>query len=265
MTNEELVLRIKAGDREAVPALWEQVRRLCFLILRRFAAGHEENLAAHGVTMEDLKQEAFLGMLEAVDSFSPGKELAFVTYLAHPIRKRARELCGLRTRREKPLDSARSLEEPIGKEITLGDALEDKGARNTLESVLDDVFRDELREAMEECLDTLPADWGLTIRARYFTGLTFKEIGKRAGCAPETVRQKERQAIRRMGCGNNLRRLSPFMDELRTARAYRGTGLSAFRYAGSSTERTALWAIERTEERRKRTYGQSVPTQGGRG
>ena len=210
MTNEELVLRVKAGDREAVPALWEQVRRLCFLILRRFAAGHEERLAAHGVTMEDLEQEAFLGMLKAVNSFSPGKGLAFVSYLAYPIRNRARELCGLRSHRRDSLNHAESFADSIGDDegkITLGDTLEDKGAGNALESVLDDVFRDELREALEECLGTLPTDWEQAVRARYFDGLTFKEIGKQTGCTSETVRQRERQAIRRMGTGGNLRRL----------------------------------------------------------
>ena len=100
MTNEELAMKVKAGDREAVPALWEQVRRLCLLILRRFAVGHEENLAAHGVTMEDLEQEAFLAVLDAVEAYTPG--LAFVSYLAYPIRNRAGALCGLRTRWRSP-------------------------------------------------------------------------------------------------------------------------------------------------------------------
>ena len=103
MTNKEFAMKVKA-----VPALWEQVRRLCFLILRCFAVGHEENLAAHGVTMEDLEQEAFLAVLDAVEAYTPG--LAFVSYLAYPIRNRAGALCGLRTRREKPLGH----EEPIG-------------------------------------------------------------------------------------------------------------------------------------------------------
>ena len=75
MTNEELAMEVKAGDREAVPALWEQVRRLCFLILRRFTAGHEENLAAHGVTMENLDQEAFLAVLDAAEAYTPPEHI----------------------------------------------------------------------------------------------------------------------------------------------------------------------------------------------
>ena len=55
MTNEELALQIRAGERGRITELWAQVRRFALWRARRWAA------FGRGVTVDDLEQEAFPG------------------------------------------------------------------------------------------------------------------------------------------------------------------------------------------------------------
>lgn len=52
MTNEELALQIRAGERGRITELWARVRRFALWRARRWAA------FGRGVTVDDLEQEA---------------------------------------------------------------------------------------------------------------------------------------------------------------------------------------------------------------
>ena len=61
MTNEELALQIRAGERGRITELWAQVRRFALWRARRWAA------FGRGVTVDDLEQEAFIALLDALE------------------------------------------------------------------------------------------------------------------------------------------------------------------------------------------------------
>lgn len=81
MTNEQLVICIKAGEDVAgnMAQLWEQTRRFIHTIAARYQGQAET---------EDLEQEGYLALYDAVDGYDPAAGFLFLTYARHRIRQR---------------------------------------------------------------------------------------------------------------------------------------------------------------------------------
>ena len=80
MTNEQLVLRIKAGEAVAdnMLALWQQCQRFIFTIAKKYSAYED---------IEDLTQQGYIGLCNAVDGYNPDFETPFINYAAFWIRQ----------------------------------------------------------------------------------------------------------------------------------------------------------------------------------
>lgn len=83
MTNEELVELIQGGKREYEIELYNQNLPLIKKIATKFSYSITEPL-------EDLLQQAYFGLIEAVRRFDPGKGCLFVTYACHWIKQELR-------------------------------------------------------------------------------------------------------------------------------------------------------------------------------
>ena len=83
MDNEQLVARIQSGDNEAenMLQLWKQNKGFIAMIARRYSAGAE---------MEDLEQEGYIALCEAVQHYDPGRGMSFISYAAFWIKRRMR-------------------------------------------------------------------------------------------------------------------------------------------------------------------------------
>lgn len=83
MTNEQLVIRVKGGDNTAgnMLELWEQNKRFISAIARKYSAGAE---------MEDLEQEGYIALCEAVQHYDPDRGMSFIGYAAFWIKRRMR-------------------------------------------------------------------------------------------------------------------------------------------------------------------------------
>lgn len=81
MTNEQLVARIQAGEKTAdnMLQLWQQMRRFIYTIANKYAGCAE---------IDDLEQEGYLALYDAVDGFNQDKDIPFVNYAALWIRQR---------------------------------------------------------------------------------------------------------------------------------------------------------------------------------
>lgn len=81
MTNEELVIRIKAGidPAENMLALYEQVKAFIHTIAWKYR-GREE--------IEDLEQEGYLALYDAIDGYNPEAGCKFLTYAEYWIKQR---------------------------------------------------------------------------------------------------------------------------------------------------------------------------------
>ena len=74
MNNEELVERIQAGEYELLEKLYEQNKGILFQTARKFR-GMEP--------LEDLMQQAYIGLHEAVFRFDASVGTAFLTYATY--------------------------------------------------------------------------------------------------------------------------------------------------------------------------------------
>lgn len=90
MDNETLAAMIQAGEnrKEALEALYEQNRGLIWKLCRKYS---------YGLEMEDLMQQAYIGLHRAALEYRSGKDSAFSSYAALVIRRelaRYRDSCG---------------------------------------------------------------------------------------------------------------------------------------------------------------------------
>lgn len=66
MENERLALLSQQGNRQALGKLWEGLRPLLFSLAWRFYTRQgKERCSSHGITLEDLQQEAFFALCDA--------------------------------------------------------------------------------------------------------------------------------------------------------------------------------------------------------
>lgn len=81
MSNEELVIQIKAGVRvaENMGQLYEQTRKFIHSIAQKYK-NYE--------TIEDLEQEGYLALYDAIDGFEQAKGYKFLTYAEYWIKQR---------------------------------------------------------------------------------------------------------------------------------------------------------------------------------
>lgn len=103
MTNEQLVIRIKAGENVAdnMERLYTQVRRFIHALAWRYRDSGE---------MEDLEQEGYLALYPAIDGYDPDQGVKFLTYAE----------CYIRQRMTRYLQQAgRALRIPVGQDERL--------------------------------------------------------------------------------------------------------------------------------------------------
>lgn len=81
MTNEQLVIRIKAGENvgDNMSLLYEQMKGFIYAIARRYQAYED---------IQDLEQEGFLALYDAIDGYDPERGVLFTTYAADWIMQR---------------------------------------------------------------------------------------------------------------------------------------------------------------------------------
>ena len=82
-TNECIVAAVQAGNNEAenMLQLWKQNKGFIAMIARRYSAGAE---------MEDLEQEGYIALCEAVRHYDPDRGMSFISYAAFWIKRRMR-------------------------------------------------------------------------------------------------------------------------------------------------------------------------------
>lgn len=80
LTNEQLVLRIKAGENTAANMLqlWEQNKGFIYKIALKYQEYEE---------IDDLMQQGYLGLYDAIDNYDPSQDVKFITYAGYWIKQ----------------------------------------------------------------------------------------------------------------------------------------------------------------------------------
>lgn len=170
MSNEELAQAIKTGERDKLLTLWDQVRRFAYQQARRWAAA-----GRGGTTTEDLQQESFLALLDALERWRPDAG-PFLSMYALRLKAAFTEATGQRTQRDRldPLQDSTSLDAPLtdreGDPLLLSDVIPDPAAEAAVEAVVERDAAALRNEAIRQALDALPADQRRAVVLRYWWG-----------------------------------------------------------------------------------------------
>ena len=237
MSNEEIAVRIQAGETELMEQLWAGVEKLVRWKAKRVGDGAEHKC---GVNSEDLYQCGYLAMVAAVETYKP-VDGSFAGWLMFYLKTAFAEATGRRTTKDRmePLNNAVSLDKPLGDEadgVSFGDLMSDPVAAATMDAVEEKLWQEQLCETMEEVLAALPDEQRAVLRCRFYEGQTLAAAAERLGTTAEEVRKLEGNGIRELRRPKLAKRIRPFYD----FDYYGGAGLGAFRRSGMSIQERYL-------------------------
>ena len=211
ISTEEMVMQIQNGDRSVLPALWERLERLFFVIVKKYT---DKRIMPVWASQDDFIQGCYIALYKAVEQYRPDKGHSFTTYLGYHVRNMVNDQLGTRNGKKQIIPISGDV--PIGEdnESTILGQIPDHCAALAFENAEENCFQGELHRALEECLATLPVEQERIIRERYYEGLTLPEIAKRSESGIEAVRRqisKALQGLRKPVC---RRKLEPFLLEI---------------------------------------------------
>lgn len=194
MTNEELARRIQQGERDLLLQLWEQVRRYAH---DRAYKWYIATGGRGGVTLDDLGQEAFIALLEALEGWAE-KAGPFLPWYSLRLKSAFTAATGQRTQRDRldPLQGCLSLDAALtdreGDPFTLEDTIPDQRAEDDLNAVEE---RDR-QTTIQRVLDSLQDDQRQVIILRYFYNLTREQVAQRLHLTRTRAAAIEAKALR---------------------------------------------------------------------
>lgn len=247
MENEELALRYQQGQTEVIGALWDGVEKFVRSRAWRFA---ETLPPERGLTLDDLVQIGFLAMTEAARTYTPDGGANFLTWLSYRLKSEFMDAAGYHARQPDPLNNRRTvrLDAPLDEEDAEGDTIGDEtpDARVDVDAaVVDGVYQEQLRAALDDALNELPAVERAVLERKYYHSEGRQEIAVSLGLPNVSmVTDRERRGLERLRGGTRAsKRLEAFLSD--EVNPYIGTGLFSFLHSGASS-------VEIAAERRDR-------------
>lgn len=194
LTKEEeqyLSERLADGDEKAREQLITHNLRLVVYIAKKFESS--------GVNIEDLISIGTIGLIKAVNTFSPEKNIKLATYASRCIENEI--LMHLRKIASQKMEV--SLDEPLntdwdGNELMLSDVLGSDGDEINREMEDEDEKR-----ILLKVIDTLPERERIIIDMRFGLGdkeeLTQKQVADKLGISQSYISRLEKRIIKRIG------------------------------------------------------------------
>lgn len=250
-TNAALAALAAAGNAFALGQLWEVNKGF---VRRQLWQWYEKNKPVAdnaGLSFEDLVQEGYFAVDYAAKHYS-AEQGSFTTYLSYALLKQIRTAtCGEHARviatkdgrrvavSANPLNECSSLDVRLDEtdegSSTKGETIEDPAATQAFQTAEDDLYTEELHNALEEALSHLAAKQADVVHRHYFEGRTLKEISQEDGTTLNAARNREQAAFIALSRNPKLQR---WRDEVISTRAWSGTGFGAWNHRGSVEERT---------------------------
>ena len=205
MTNEQLAGFIKqGGNDELIPLLWNNVKKLLYILADRYYRAYSDDLSRYGVTVWDLKQQAYGAFLKAIEGYDESKGYKFISYLKYPFKNAIRSL-----RTSDTLNRSESLNTMITEKdnieaYELGDTIPDEHSLDFAEKLENESMYKTVRQAVAN----LPESEKEIITERYFNNRSFADIAREKGKTSESIRQREKIALQRLRNNKDIRKLS---------------------------------------------------------
>lgn len=242
MTNEAIAKLIQEGNNdELIPLLWDKVKNLLYANARKFYAKYEPRFKACDVELQDIKQECYFVMLQAVKGYKSEQGHKFNSYLKYPLISAIYALLGNRTSKIEPLNICDSLDKEIqleGDIFTLYDTLKDN-AVDIEDSSCNSIGDTQAGLMLWQEVDTLPERQRDIIYAKYKDNKTLEQIGDNMSVSRSRVGQLQSKAFNSLRNNDKIKDIAGIYG-LDGYKAYH-SGLSAFKNKGfSNVEEIAI-------------------------
>ena len=170
-TDEELIARLRAGEREITDYLIDKYKSL---VRTRARA-----LYLVGGDHEDLIQEGMLGLFKAVRDHKPGKEASFATFAGLCIdRQMYSAVASSQRQKHQPLNSFVSLSEPVSEqELRLVDEETPEEIMISRENVI----------GMHERIKERLSKFEYQVLELYLKGYDYTQIAEKLGKQPKAI------------------------------------------------------------------------------
>jgi len=169
-TDQQLVVRVQAGDNRAFDLLVLKYQHRIFGLISRYVKDSSE--------VQDVAQEAFIKAYRALPNFRG--DSAFYTWLYRIAINTAKNYLVSRGRR--PPD--RDVEVEDAEYFDSGSALRD------MENPENSLMGDELKRVVDDAIRDLPDDLRSAVTLREFDGLSYEDIAEIMDCPVGTVRSR---------------------------------------------------------------------------
>ncbi|MEH6824882.1 MAG: RNA polymerase sigma factor RpoE [Motiliproteus sp.] len=168
-TDQQLVERVQQGDKRGFDLLVKRYQHKIIGLIGRYVYDHHESM--------DVAQEAFIKAYRALPNFRG--ESAFYTWMYRIAINTAKNHLVAKGRRPPDVDvsveDAQYFENPLLHEI---------------ETPENNLFKQELEQAVFQALDRLPEDLRTALTLREFEGMSYDEIAQVMDCPVGTVRSR---------------------------------------------------------------------------
>lgn len=184
LTNEELALRIKDGEKKLTIQLWEQVKGFAVMKSWRYCRGFRG-----WAEMDDYLQTAFVALMNSITQYNPEYAASFLTQFYHQMLHEFKRVIGdhghlSKAEHESKFDlliGASSLDEPLnntkGREKTRGEIIPDKA--ETYEQIIDKISLQQdvaiVLEQMNKCLTPMRKE---AVCGFYLKGQTTQQLAE---------------------------------------------------------------------------------------
>jgi RNA polymerase sigma factor, sigma-70 family len=189
MTNEELVLRIKAGETALMTDLWAQVERFVYRQAHKFFNSYRDRCTQLGLQVEDLAQEGYFGIHKAVELFDSERAGTFLTYAGYQLKTSFFTSAKMRHSgwQNNTSYKASSLNAPVSDENTsaLLDTLIDKSDLET--EVVERVYAEQLGRDLDDALNALSEKQAIIMREVHLLKNRPIDVSQRLGVSRATV------------------------------------------------------------------------------
>ena len=246
MTNEILAIRIKYGENEYSAQLWEQVKNFICKACNLFYSRFQNYCIRACVTREDLYQEGFLALMDAVNAYNPAKGYSLLAYISYPLRTRLNQLVGFRTAEGRNYLNTQSLDKTPSENdenLRLCDILPDESAEMAFLNAEERIYAQQLHRDLDACLSSLEPQQKEAIEARYYYNNPIP--GAYA---------LEKKALIRLRTGPCSKILKPYEEDIICRYAY-NSSYTLWKESGySSTEYAVMKLDSRAYQDKKGTH-----------
>ena len=243
---QKYITRIRQGQRQLIPELWELMRPLTARYIQRYII---HNKTERLYDADDLWQESYIALLYVLDYWRPDKGAFSATYL-WALQNATRAIRGTASR--DAIFAAESLNKPLDDEsdAELSELIEDETASDSFADVEQTEYIRELQKTFAGIdREQQTPEQMEVIRGLYYDGLTVKQTAARMGVSESECRAAQARALNVYRKPRNRQLLHPYLN------AYSCVGFAAYKLRQASV---VEYEVERME--RLRTLSDKVNT-----